>query len=193
MLVLSAADVAAVLTPADCMIAMERVFTGLARGEFYQPLRSRIRPEGSPNWLTLMPSLRYAGPPLWELKAMAVNPANSARGLDPIQGTVLLHDGDDGRLLAPETQVEHAETIAAAVRDADIICTTTASSAPILPDALIAPGTHINAIGSSAPTTREVEPATIARARFFVDRRESAISESGDYRRGAGGGFHPRA
>jgi ornithine cyclodeaminase/alanine dehydrogenase-like protein (mu-crystallin family) len=251
MLVLSARDVEAVLTPAECIAAMERMFVGLARGEFFQPLRQRVRPEGSPNWLTVMPSLRHAGPRLWALKEMAVNPANTARGLDPIQGVVLLHDGDDGRLLAvvdapaltairtaavsalatrvlarPEAKRvaivgagvqgrahiaamravlpgasivvwgrtrsraealarEHecdvADTIEHALRDADVVCTLTAASEPIVERAWFAAGAHVNAVGSSAPTTREIDPATIAAASFFVDRRESTVSESGDY------------
>jgi len=47
--------------------------------------------------------------------------------------------------------------------------------------AWIAPGTHINAVGSSVATARELDSATMAAASLFVDRRESTINESGDY------------
>ena len=98
--VLSQADVAACLPYKECIEAMDGLFRGLARGEFFQPLRVRVRPDGSPNWMTTMPALRLSEPRLWGLKEMAVNPDNPRAGLDPIQGAVLLHDGHDGQLLA---------------------------------------------------------------------------------------------
>ena len=39
----------------------------------------------------------------------------------------------------------------------------------------------MNAVGSSIPTTRELDSETIAAASLFVDRRESTENESGDY------------
>jgi len=42
-------------------------------------------------------------------------------------------------------------------------------------------GAHINAVGSSIPTTRELDTATMAAAALFVDRRESTVNEAGDY------------
>ena len=40
---------------------------------------------------------------------------------------------------------------------------------------------HINAVGSSIPTTRELDTATMRDAALFVDRRESTINEAGDF------------
>jgi len=52
-------------------------------------------------------------------------------------------------------------------------------------------------VGSSIPSTREVDTATMAAASLFVDRRESTINEGGDYlfalREGAIGPQHIRA
>jgi ornithine cyclodeaminase len=45
----------------------------------------------------------------------------------------------------------------------------------------ISPGAHLNVVGSSIPTTREIDSATMAAASLFVDRRESTINEGGDY------------
>ncbi|MGZ4777723.1 MAG: ornithine cyclodeaminase family protein, partial [Thermoanaerobaculia bacterium] len=45
----------------------------------------------------------------------------------------------------------------------------------------IAPGTHINAVGSSIATARELDGAVVAAASLFVDRRESTVNESGDF------------
>src|SRR4051794_28277435 len=53
-------------------------------------------------------------------------------------------------------RTEAAPTVQAAVQGAEIICTTTASPEPILKGEWIAPGTHINAVGSSVPFTREL-------------------------------------
>jgi ornithine cyclodeaminase len=35
-------------------------------------------------------------------------------------------------------------------------------------------------VGSALPTARELDSEAVARARLFVDRRESALNESGD-------------
>ena len=55
----------------------------------------------------------------------------------------------------------------------------------------------MNAVGSSIPTTRELDTATMADAALFVDRRESTLNEAGDYlfpmREGAIGPEHIRA
>jgi len=67
------------------------------------------------------------------------------------------------------------------VAGADIICTTTASHDPVLPGALLEPGMHINAVGASIPTARELDGSAMAQARLFVDRRESALNEAGDF------------
>ncbi len=68
----------------------------------------------------------------------------------------------------------------AAVRGADIICTATASSEPVLFGEWLSPGAHINAVGSSQRTAREIDSAGVVRSRLYVDRRESALNESGD-------------
>jgi alanine dehydrogenase len=78
-------------------------------------------------------------------------------------------------------EVEPARGPRETVLGADIICTTTASSTPVLQGEWIAPGAHINAVGSSIPSARELDTAAMARGRLFVDRRESAANEAGDF------------
>ena len=68
-----------------------------------------------------------------------------------------------------------------AVRGADLIVTATSSQEPVVNKDWIAPGAHVNAIGTHSPSSREIDGATMAAARIFVDRRESALNESGDY------------
>lgn len=73
------------------------------------------------------------------------------------------------------------ESVEDAVRGADVIVTATSSREPVLRREWIAPGTHINAVGSSIAAARELDSATVAAASLFVDRRESTVNESGDY------------
>jgi len=85
-----------------------------------------------------------------------------------------------------------------AVRGADIIVTATSSKEPVVKREWVSEGAHINAVGSSIASARELDGATVAAASLFVDRRESTVNESGDYlfalREGAiGGPEHIRA
>jgi alanine dehydrogenase len=81
-------------------------------------------------------------------------------------------------LRVPVRAVDSAEQ---AVRPADIVVTATFAKEPVLEDAWIRPGTHVNAIGSNNPERRELPPALIARADVIVvDSIEQAKIESGD-------------
>jgi ornithine cyclodeaminase len=93
---------------------------------------------------------------------------------------------EHARLLADEFETddraafEVAATSDDAVRDADVICTVTAAREPVLHGAALQPGAHLNAVGASLPTTRELDTDAVRSARIFVDRRESALNEAGD-------------
>jgi ornithine cyclodeaminase/alanine dehydrogenase-like protein (mu-crystallin family) len=93
--------------------------------------------------------------------------------------------------------VEVTATAAEAVSGADVVCTTTSASEPILRREWLHDGAHVNAVGSSIPTTRELDTATMAAASLFVDRRESTVNEAGDFlfpqQEGAIGPEHIRA
>ncbi len=78
-------------------------------------------------------------------------------------------------------QVEVCLTAESAVRGAHVVCTTTAAREPVLLGEWVSPGTHINAVGASQAATRELDTAAVVRSRFYVDRRESAMAESGDF------------
>jgi len=67
-----------------------------------------------------------------------------------------------------------------AVAGAGIVVTATTAAQPVLLDGWLEPGTHINAVGACLPETRELDPATVARAAVFADSRESALAEAGD-------------
>ena len=76
---------------------------------------------------------------------------------------------------------EPAASIEEAVREADVVVTATSSEEPVLRREWLKPGTHVNAMGACFPHTRELDSQTIADAALFVDRRESAEAESGEY------------
>ena len=100
---------------------------------------------------------------------------------------VACRDRDHAARLVREMQdkvgfpIELAESNEAAVREADIVVTATSAHEPVLNRDWIADGAHINAIGTHSPQSREIDTATMAAARIFVDRRESALNEAGDY------------
>jgi ornithine cyclodeaminase len=77
--------------------------------------------------------------------------------------------------------VEAVSSAEAAVRGSDLVVTVTDAGEPVVSRAWVAAGSHICAVGASLPTRRELDSATVAAARFFVDRRESAENEAGDY------------
>jgi ornithine cyclodeaminase len=251
-LVLSDSDVRELLDMESCITAMEGALAALERGELSMPLRFVVRPPGQ-QLLGLMPAHRGGTEPLFSLKEIVVAPANAARGLDPHQGAVILHDGETGalravlnasaiteirtaavsglatRLLArpgarrvailgagvqarshahamrtvihdPELRVwsrtpAHAEalaleshavacaTVEEALDGAEVVCTCTSAREPIVRRDWLAPGTHINAVGSSVPGARELDTDVVVGAALFVDRRESTLNESGDYLR----------
>ena len=66
------------------------------------------------------------------------------------------------------------------VRGADVVCTCTTSREPVLRREWLAPGTHVNAVGASVPSARELDEETMRAATVVVDRRESALNEAGE-------------
>jgi len=102
-----------------------------------------------------------------------------------------------GRAARELEGVEEAGSAEEAVRDADVVVTATSAPEPIIAREWLKDGAHVNAVGSSIPTTRELDTRTIADAALFVDRRESTVNEAGDFlfpqREGAIGPGHIRA
>src|SRR6266516_6668936 len=76
--------------------------------------------------------------------------------------------------------IEVAPIAKEAVDGADLVCTTTSSGQPVLLGEWLMPGAHVNAIGAVGPENRELDSDAIARARVYVDRRESADNEAGE-------------
>lgn len=271
LLVLSASDVHAALSFADCADAMREALVALATGRAQMPLRTVTRPGGAAGLVALMPSYQSGGPgePLasgtYGLKAICITPSNPAVGLDTHQGVVLLSSGGTGEPIAllnasavteirtaavsvvatdvlaradadelavigtgvqarahilaldgarsltairvaGRDPVRTADFVAGltgqtraplracvsvrdAVERAGIVVTATSSAEPVIDRNWLAPGTHINAVGACLPNMRELDTPTVATAVLFADRRDSLLTESGDYLLAVADGF----
>jgi len=101
------------------------------------------------------------------------------------------------KLAAELPEADASPSVEEAVRGADVVVTVTNSAEPVLEREWLKAGAHVNAVGACFPTTRELDSATVADSSFFVDRRESAVNEAGDYllalEEGAIGPDHIRA
>ena len=84
------------------------------------------------------------------------------------------------RRSAPAVQIRAVRDLPEAVRDADIVTTATSSKSPVLHGAWISDGTHIDMVGAFTPDAREADDETIARARVFLDDRNTTLEEAGD-------------
>lgn len=120
-LVLSESDVRSLLDMESCIEAMEGALAQLARGEVINPLRTVMLSPGPALGLGLMPAYVGGDAPTFSLKEIVVAPANSELGLDPHQGSVLLHDGNTGVLTAilnasPITEIRTAAVSAVATK-----------------------------------------------------------------------------
>src|SRR5258708_16623653 len=101
-LILTQAEVEALLPMADCIDLMAMALGALARGQVVQPARTLLRPPGGAGLMLTMPAY-MAGPgaaPFYGLKAVLVHDGNVAKGLESHQGAVLLFSGETGELMA---------------------------------------------------------------------------------------------
>lgn len=76
--------------------------------------------------------------------------------------------------------LRRADSIDEVCARADVICTVTSASEPVLFGRQVRPGTHLCLVGSSTADYREVDDECVARGRFFVDFRGSALAQAGE-------------
>ena len=117
---------------------------------------------------------------------------SGVQGKSHLEAIPLVRDIREVRMFS-RTKRENANSAEEAVRGADIIVTATSAKEPVVKREWIAPGTHINAVGSSIKSTRELDSETVKASSLFVDRRESTVNESGDYLMSGVGPDHIRA
>jgi ornithine cyclodeaminase len=114
---------------------------------------------------------------------------SGVQGRSHVEALRAVRDWDEIRIWSPRnasTLAEATGCVAAssaeeALDGAGVVCTATNAREPVLRREWLAPGAHVNAVGSSIPTTRELDTATVAESTLFVDRRESTVNEAGDY------------
>jgi ornithine cyclodeaminase/alanine dehydrogenase-like protein (mu-crystallin family) len=114
------------------------------------------------------------------LQAMrAVRPVRRVRVCSvPAESATAFAERESRRTGLP---VEAVATAEEAVTGADLICTTTTSAEPVVLGAWVSPGAHVNAVGAYNPATRELDSELVAKARLYADRRESMLSEAGEF------------
>ena len=61
-----------------------------------------------------------------------------------------------------------------------IICTVTSSATPVLMGEWLEPGQHLNIVGASIPSKREVDAAVVLRSELFCDYRPSLLAQAGE-------------
>jgi ornithine cyclodeaminase/alanine dehydrogenase-like protein (mu-crystallin family) len=101
--------------------------------------------------------------------------------LDDPEIRIWARNPDAAEALAAEVGAIVSPSVDSALFGAEVVCTTTSAAEPIVERRWLAEGAHVNAVGSSVPTARELDTATVAASSLFVDRRESALNEAGDY------------
>ena len=62
----------------------------------------------------------------------------------------------------------------------DVILTASSSKTPVFEGVWLAPGTHINGVGSHSPDARELDTETIRRAKVVPDYAPACLVEAGD-------------
>jgi ornithine cyclodeaminase/alanine dehydrogenase-like protein (mu-crystallin family) len=162
-LILSEAEVRALLPMGECIEVMEDALSALARGEVTQPLRTKLMPEGANGLLGLMPAYRH---PYFGLKEVCVVPGRHV-------GSVLLHSAESGELLA----MMNAEVITA-VRTAAVSAVATRllarKDSKVL--AILGTGTQAKSHAEAIPLVRPIgEVRTWSRSGGTARSAEEAV------------------
>ena len=156
LLVLSAADVRAVLGYAECAEAMRDALTALAAGRAQQPLRTVFRPVGAAGLVGLMPAYlaEDGGAAAYGLKALCITPGNPAAGLDTHQGVVLLSDGRTGEPVGflNASAVTEIRTAAVSVIATELLARPAAATLAVIGSGVQARA-HILALDQARPIT----------------------------------------
>ena len=79
-----------------------------------------------------------------------------------------------------ECVFEVGETVGSTVANADVICTVTFASEPILRGRDVPTNSLLCLVGSSIPDTAEVDQDAVVRSRYFVDYKESTLAQAGE-------------
>jgi ornithine cyclodeaminase len=79
--------------------------------------------------------------------------------------------------------IDAAGSVPEAVAQADVICTVTSATEPVLKGAWVQPGTHLNLVGSSYAGPTEVDNDLVVRSRLIADSREGILHQGAEFLR----------
>ena len=118
----------------------------------------------------------------WQVRAvMAARPIRELRVFARTEASRATFAARMAEELGASVEVLAAESAEWAVRGADVICCATTSSQPVFSADWVAPGAHVNAVGSFRLGMIELPPKLFANASLVaVDSREAALEEAGD-------------
>jgi ornithine cyclodeaminase len=89
----------------------------------------------------------------------------------------------------PGIDFEVSPDVTSATADADVICTATTATSPLIRDGDLKERVHINAVGAYRPDMCEISPEVIAQAEIVaIDHAASARAEAGDLLQAAAAG-----
>lgn len=77
-------------------------------------------------------------------------------------------------------RVEPVDSPRKAVEECDVVVAATSASQPVLKGEWLKNGAHVTSVGTHHPDRREIDSATVVRAKVVVDSREACLSEAGD-------------
>jgi ornithine cyclodeaminase/alanine dehydrogenase-like protein (mu-crystallin family) len=113
------------------------------------------------------------------------------QGRAHLRALPVVREFDEVRVYSPS--VEHARALAdggaqvaasaeEAVRGADVVVLATTSPEPVINRDWLSPGVHVNAVGASVPTARELDTQTVVDCALYCDSRVSLSHEAGEFR-----------
>jgi len=85
--------------------------------------------------------------------------------------------------------ISTARSVEEAIAQADVICTVTAATEPILKGEWVQPGTHVNVVGSGFAGPAEVDNELVVRSRFIADSREGVLHQGAEFLRAKAAGL----
>jgi alanine dehydrogenase len=99
-----------------------------------------------------------------------------AYSIDPMERRQSFADRITAKIGVPVVLLDDPATAARA----DIVILATTAATPIVDGRWFQPGTHINGVGSHAPTMRELDSLTIRKSRVVCDLTAACRAEAGD-------------
>ena len=89
---------------------------------------------------------------------------------------------DDLRARTQDLEVDWLPTVelSSACSDADVICSSTMATQPVIHNEWIQPGTHLDLVGAFKADMREASDGLMARAQLFVDNRDTTLDHIGE-------------